>query len=116
MRLIVKDDKGSARIQLLNSSRDTIGLANMPWHEYEALVRSVSRILLETSREAIKVALGKRLWEDAQRLVPLGENSAELAQARLLEFGWTAEMIESYADELAKKVVNEMVGKLPEHR
>lgn len=116
MRLTVKDDRGNARLQLVNSAREIIGIANMPWHEYEALVRAVSRALLESSRESIAQVLGKRLWEDAQRLVPLGDDSANAAKDMLLKFGWTQEVIDSYADELAKHLTKTMVSKLPEHR
>lgn len=116
MRILVKDDNGTARLQLVNGASEVVGVAAMPWHQYEAIVRSVSRILLETSREAIKVALGKRLWEDAQRLVPLGETSADAAQVVLLKFGWNQEMIDSYADQLARNLTNAMVSKMPEHR
>ncbi len=116
MRLTVKDDRGNARLQLVSPAREIIGIANMPWHEYEQLVRTVSRALLDTARESIAQVLAKRLWEDAQRLVPLGEDSADAAQKKLLEFGWTQEIIDSYADELAKHVTKTMVSKLPEHR
>lgn len=113
-RLVVKDVEGIARLSLVDqSSKEIVGLANMSWHDYELLGRALIYQLLEVARASIAASLGTRLWRDAQRL---SEDSVELAKQKLATMDWTQENIESYADEIARKMMEVVADLLPEYK
>ena len=113
LRLIVKDDRGAAKIQLLLGS-EVIGIAHMSWQSYLGMVKSLLMNVAKVASEDIAANLAKILWQDAQSMVDGAV--AEAAKEKLLAFGWSQEKIHQYATELAKSLAQKLASHLPEHR
>jgi hypothetical protein len=107
----VQDDVGRARLIVLDG-QNTIGVMTIPWADYIMITRQFTQFLLNTSRDNIKGALHARLYQDAIRIF---DGSPQLAEQKLLEFGWNPEMIDSYADELSRQFVQQILQYMPEH-
>lgn len=110
-RIKVQDDLGRARV-VLTDGQNVIGVVTMTWTDYMMLCRSLIHFVIATSKQSIEKTLGDRIWADAQRIF---DNSPELAKAKLIEFGWNADMVTSYADQMSKQLADMLVGFLPEH-
>lgn len=113
LRLLVKDDRGAAKIQLLLGS-DVIGIAHMSWASYLGMVKSLLMNVAKVAQDDIAENLSKILWRDAQSMVEGA--SVELAKEKLLAFGWSNEKIQQYATELAKSLAQKLANNIPEHR
>lgn len=113
LRLVVKDDRGAAKIQLLLGS-DVIGIAHMSWQSYLGMVKSLLMNVAKVAQEDIAEKLAAILWRDAQATVEGA--SAELAKEKLLAFGWNNDKIQLFATELAKSLAQKLAQNLPEHR
>ncbi len=109
--LKVQDDLGRARLVFLDGP-NPIGIITIPWPDYIMICRQLTQFLLNTSRENIKQALHTRLFKDAIRVF---DGSPQLAEQKLLEFGWKPEMINSYADDLSRQLVQQILQFMPEH-
>lgn len=110
--LKVHDDNGRARL-VISDGTNPIGVFTLQWGDYVLLTRHLTQRLLTISRESIKKTLHERIWKDALNKC---EGSAELAQKKLLELGWNAEQIETYAEELSRQLTHEILSNMPEHR
>jgi hypothetical protein len=113
LRIVVKDDRGAAKIQLLVGN-EVVGIAHMSWTSYFGTVRSLLLNVAKVAQEDIAKNLAETLWRDAQSMV-VGADT-ELAKEKLLDFGWSQEKIEQYATELAKSLAQKLASHLPEHR
>ena len=109
--LKVQEDLGRARL-VFSDGPNVIGVMVMPWSDYAALTRIISSALLRICREVLERAFHNRLYKDA---ITKFDNSPELAQIKLLEFGWDNEKILSYADDFSKQIVKQVVDHMPEH-
>jgi hypothetical protein len=109
-KLTVKDVDGNARI-LLSDGTTIIGIANLSWNAYSQLLKVGIQLLLGVARTSLSKTLATRLWRDAQRL---SEDSVELAKQKLATMGWTQEQIESYGDEQARAMMQDVVEMMPE--
>lgn len=113
LRLVVKDDRGAAKIQLLLGS-DVVGIAHMSWQSYLGIVKQLLMSVAKVAQEDIAENLAKLLWRDAQSMVEGAV--AEAAKEKLLAFGWSQEKIQQYANELARSLAQKLANSLPEHR
>jgi hypothetical protein len=107
----VRDDQGRASI-VLNYDGRAVGIVSMSWLAYEALCREIMTNVVKIARNSMTENLGTLLWQDAQRS---SQEDPDLAKRRLLEFGWSQEQIERYADVLAKNLATILVNVLPEY-
>lgn len=103
-------DHDRARV-ILKDRGEVVGMMNISWLAYEALLREIVMMTLKISRESIAVNLGARLWADAQRL---SEESIELAKQKLAAMNWNQEQIDSYAEGLARNIAQVVAGMMPE--
>jgi hypothetical protein len=110
-KLKVHDNVGHARI-VLTDGPNAIGIMNMTWFDYGQLCKQMTQFVFDQSKESIAQVLEKRIWNDAIRIF---DNSPELAKMKLAEWGWTREMIASYATELSMHLMEKLIEHLPEH-
>lgn len=101
---------GQARITVMDLGTP-IGLINMPVHDYAQIVRRITQFVYQNSKEVIARSLEEYIWTDAVSKYM----DTERAKEKMLEFGWTREKIETYADELSKNIVQKLIEFLPEH-
>jgi hypothetical protein len=113
LRIVVKDDRGAAKIQLL-LGHEVIGLAHMSWASYLSMVKTLLMSVAKVAQEDIAENLARLLWQDAQSMVEGAV--AEAAKEKLLSFGWTTEKINQYASELGRSLAQKLANNLPEHR
>jgi hypothetical protein len=113
LRIVVKDDRGAAKIQLLLGS-EVIGIAHMSWASYLGMVKALLMNVAKVAQDDIATNLAKFLWQDAQSMVDGAV--AEAAKEKLLAFGWNQEKIDKYASELARSLAQKLANHLPEHR
>lgn len=112
MRIQVRDQNGSAQIQLI-SGIHVIGVANISWRGYEQAVKSLLMLIVESAKGTLSQSLGARLWQDA---LSQEDGDSERAKKLLGDFNWNQEKIDSYANELARNIAQDLVDYLPEHR
>lgn len=108
-RLELGSDLDRARL-VFRDRGEVVGVVNISWIAYEALMNEMAQIALKLVRESIQKNLGTALWDDAQRL---SEGSVELAKQKLAAMNWTQETIDRYADTLARHVAQAFVGLMP---
>ncbi len=120
-KIKLKTESGRAKLMLLrygeSGSIKLVGVAEMSWSEYHELIREIAGVAVGGLREVISRALGERLWRDALRTAldraGISDQPAELAKARLIEFGWDQSTIFAYADEIAVSAAQGVIDKLP---
>lgn len=111
-KLELGSDGDRARV-ILKDRGEVIGMMNISWHAYEALIREIAMLAVDLCRQSISVNLGASLWADAQRM---SEESVELAKQKLASMGWNQEKITQYADNLARNIAHVVIGLMPEVR
>lgn len=112
-RIVVKEDRGAAKIQLLLGS-EVVGIATMSWQSYLKTVTMLLKNVAKVAQEDIAENLARILWRDAQSMVEGA--SVELAKEKLIAFGWSNEKIQQYAVELSKSLAQKLANHMPEHR
>ena len=112
-RIVVKDDRGAAKIQLMVGS-EMVGFAHMSWQAYLGVVKSLLMSVMKVAQEDLAENLARILWRDAQSMVDGAV--AEAAKEKLLAFGWSQDKINQYATELARSLAQRLANNIPEHR
>lgn len=113
LRIVVKDDKGAAKLQLMFGN-EVIGIAHMSWPSYLASVKSLLSVVMKVAQTVIAKEMADLLWRDAQSMVANAD--AEAAKDKLLSFGWSQDKIDQFAKELGSKLAQQLASHLPEHR
>lgn len=108
----VRVESELSRAKIILSDGDRVaGVVTVAWNDYVTMIHGLMGLVLETSKDALKESLMKKLWADAQLMFDM---SPELAKAKLLEFGWSEQKIEQYADELSIAIAQKLTDFIPE--
>lgn len=107
----VESDAGKVRL-VLSDRGAVISVTHVTSHDYVEMCRAIASYVLETTEKVVLERMMARLWHDAQLKWDL---SPELAKEKLLEFGWSKEVIQSYADDISMEIAKRFVEDLPEH-
>lgn len=108
-KMKTESDFGRVRVTLLQDGA-VVAVISIPQNDYREIARKLFAAVIVSGRESIAPVLGERLWQDAQSIFGL---SPDLAKQKLLEFGWSQQKIDAYADELARAVARHLAELLP---
>lgn len=87
-----------------------MGLINLGWGQYSKLCRSILHFAHGVIKEEVQKVLLEQIWRQARnRFV-----DEEVAKNRLVELGFSNDLIESYAREIASAVTQKLAEHIPD--